>query len=381
MEVYLDNSATTRPYDEVSQAVYNTMTQNYANPSSLHRLGKYAEDIVTGARETISDTIGCSAKELYFTSGGTESDNLAILGYCLANQKSGKRVITQKTEHKAVLETFKTLENIGFDVQMLGVDKYGFINIEELKSVLNGDTILVSLMYANNETGALMPIDEVSRLVSNFKNCALHVDAVQAYGKCRLDVKKQGIDMLTLSAHKIHGPKGIGALYIKDRLKVTPLMTGGGQERQMRSGTENVPAIAGFEAAAKIRFKDFDQKCADTQKLKEHLKTLILENIQNVKINTPENSVCSVLNVSFAGVKSEVLLHVLESKGIYVSTGSACNSKKDKYSYVLKEMGLNGEFIDSAVRFSLGEFNTYEQIEYTVDVLKREVPVLRKIMR
>lgn len=380
MEIYLDNSATTKPYKEAADAVYNTMLNNYGNPSSLHRLGKNAEDLLEECRTVIANTISVTSDDIYFTSGGTEGDNIAILGYCRANKRRGNRIITQRTEHAAILETFKYLESEGFDVVYIGVDSNGFPNMDELRDAVSDDTILVSIMYVNNENGAIFPIDEISALKKH-SNFALHVDAVQAYGKIDINPKKSKIDMLTISSHKIHGPNGVGALYIKNSLKMQTSIFGGHQEKNIRSGTENLAGIAGFAAAAKIKFENKDADVKKMTQLKQRLLDGILKNIEDVRVNTPKQSVCSILNVSFGGIKSEVLLHVLESKSIYVSSGSACNSKKRHVSYVLKEMGLSDILADSAVRFSLSEFNTEEEIDKVCEVLKDEVPKLRKIMR
>lgn len=379
MEVYLDNSATTRPYDEVAQVVCDVMLNSYGNPSSLHRMGKKAEDIIQEAREIICSTVYGTPSELYFTSGGTESDNLAIIGYAMANRRRGNKIITQSTEHKAVLASFEYLSKNGFEVCILPVDENGIVDMDSFARELDDNTILVSIMAVNNETGAVMPIDKISSKI-NHDRCALHVDAVQAYGKIKLNVRKQNIDMLTISAHKIHGPNGIGAIYIRKGLKVEKRFFGGQQEMGMRSGTENPAAIAGFAKAAQMKFASLEQCASKVGGLKERLIRGALK-IEGARINSPEDSVYSVVNISFLGVRSEVLLHVLESKGIYVSTGSACNSKKDKYSYVLKEMGLPVAVIDSALRFSLSEFNTEEEIDYVCSVLSKEVPILQKIMK
>ena len=380
MEVYFDNSATTKPYVEVAQVVYDTMLGVYGNPSSLHSMGKDAEDMLNSAREFLARTVNCTPKELYFTSGGTESDNFAIIGYAMANKKRGNKIISQKTEHKAVLESLAYLEKNGFEIVLLDTDINGFINMSQLEAEINDNTLLVSIMYVNNETGALMPIEKISDLIKKV-GCVLHVDAVQAYGKIDINVKKQGIDMLSISAHKIHGPNGVGALYIKNGIRVNPVIYGGQQEGALRSGTENLAGIMGFKKAAEITFADINKKCENLLSLKNYFKQSLESGIPDVVINSPQDSVCNILNVSFTGVKSEVLLHVLESKGIYVSTGSACNSKKNKYSYVLKAMGLKDNIIDSAVRFSFSEFNTKDEIDYTVNILKKEVEILRKIMR
>ncbi len=379
MEVYLDNSATTKPYAEAVNVMCRVMNSNYANPSSLHRLGKFAEDSLNKSRETLAKSIGCSQNEFYFTSGGTESNNLAIIGYAMANKREGNRIITQPTEHAAVLEPFKYLESQGFEVCYVPVDSFGFPDIEALKNLINDETILMSFMYVNNENGAIFPIEKIAGLKKG--KAALHVDAVQGYGKLNINVKKQNIDMLSLSSHKIHGPNGIGGLYVKNSLKINPIVYGGSQEKALRSGTENIASASGFAKAAEIKISNLEEDAKKMESLKQHLKEKLCSKIENVIINSPENSVCSILNVSFPGVKSEVLLHVLESKGIYVSTGSACNSKKKKYSYVLKEMGLKDNVIDSAVRFSFSSFNTIEEIDYTAEVLIKEIPLLRKIMK
>ena len=380
MEVYLDNSATTKPYNAVTELMSDVMLNNYGNPSSLHKMGKKAEDLLTQSRITIAKSIGCQEGEVYFTSGGTESNNIAILGYAMANKREGMRIITQRTEHAAVLEPYKYLESVGFDVVYIGVDEWGFPNLTELKEASNPDTILLSFMYVNNENGAIFPIDKISSMCDH-KKCRLHVDAVQAYGKINVNVKSLLCDMLTISSHKIHGPNGIGALYVKQGVKINPIVFGGSQEKGLRSGTQNIASAAGFAKAAQIKLSNLAQDSKNIAVLKEHLKSGLCQRIENVRVNSPENSVCSILNVSFPGVKSEVLLHVLESNGIYVSTGSACNSRKKKYSYVLEEMGLKDNETDSAVRFSLSSFNTLEEIDYTLDVLEKEISILRKIMR
>ncbi|MBO5742854.1 MAG: cysteine desulfurase [Clostridia bacterium] len=379
MEVYLDNSATTKPYEEAVNVMCEVMSSNYANPSSLHRMGKFAEDSLNKSRETLAKSIGCSPNEFYFTSGGTESNNLAIIGYAMANKREGNRIITQPTEHAAVLEPFKYLESQGFEVCYVPVDSFGFPNINALKDLINDKTILLSFMYVNNENGAIFPIEEIASLKRG--KASLHVDAVQGYGKLSINVKKQNIDMLSLSSHKIHGPNGIGGLYVKNNLKINPIVYGGSQEKSLRSGTENIASASSFAKAAEIKISNLEEDAKKMESLKQHLKEKLCCGIENVIINSPENSVCSILNVSFPGVKSEVLLHVLESKGIYVSTGSACNSKKKKYSYVLKEMNLKDNIIDSAVRFSFSSFNTIEEIDYTAEVLIKEIPLLRKIMK
>ena len=378
MEVYLDNSATTQPYKEVAQVVFDTMMNTYGNPSSLHRMGKSAEDLMTKCREVISSTVYGTPDELYFTSGGTESDNMAIIGYAMANKRRGNRVITQVTEHKAVLESFAYLEKQGFDVQYIAVDESGLVDMDALRDAIDDNTILVSIMAVNNETGAIQPMDRISAMIDHTR-CAFHVDAVQAYGKLPINVRKSNIDMLTISAHKIHGPNGVGALYLRRGIRINPVVIGGQQEKSLRSGTENLAGIAGFAKAAEIRFAHMDETAVKIAELKSKL-SHGLSNIAGVVVNSAEDSLYSILNVSFTGVRSEVLLHILESKGIYVSSGSACNSKKGSASYVLSAMNLGRERVDGAIRFSLSEFNTEQEIEYVCQVAAKEVPLLAQIM-
>ncbi len=379
MEVYLDNSATTLPYPEVVAEMTDILNNNYANPSSLHSPGKKAEDAMSAARQTIADTLGCLPKEITFTSGGTESDNLAIIGAAMAYKKNGNKLITQKTEHMAVLESFRFLESQGFEVYYADVDENGVVSAEDIINHIDDKTILVSIMMVNNETGAIMPIEKISAAMDH-NRCLLHTDAVQAYGKIPLNPKKMGIDLMTVSAHKIHGPNGAGALYTRSGVRVLPLIHGGKQEGGLRSGTENLAGICGFAKAAEIRFRNMDKTAKHIASLRSYLKELIEKEIDDVVINSPDDGLYSILNVSFPGLKSEVLLHILESKGIYISTGSACNSKK-KLSYVLKAMGIKDNVTDAALRISFSEFNTIEDMDYVAQVLKKEVPILRKIMR
>lgn len=380
-EVYMDNAATTRPYDEVIRTVADAMTEYYGNPSSLHRLGKKAEDITEQARKTVALSIGAKADEIYFTSGGTESDNIGIIGSVMANRRRGNKIITTSIEHPAVSECFKYLESEGFNVVHIPVDSDGVTDLDKLFEELDGNTILFSGMLVNNEVGSVLPVDEIKKLIDEkAPGCVFMADGVQAYGKIDIDVKRQGIDILSISSHKIHGPNGVGALYVSKDTKIRPTVFGGGQELGIRSGTENVAGILGFETAIKKTFENYDSDKEKLRSLKANLTRGLLE-IDGAVINSPDNGVENILNVSFVGVKSEVLLHVLESKGIYVSSGSACSSHKKTASHVLTSMGLDAKRSDSAIRFSLSALNDDEEIEYTVSVLKKEVPILKKIMR
>lgn len=380
MEIYFDNSSTTAPYECVCEAVSGAMTEFYGNPSSLHRLGKKAEDFMEECRRTVAKSIGAAADEIIFTSGGTEGDNTAIIGCCTANRRRGNRIITSKAEHPAVLESFKYLEKNGFEAVYLNVDENGVVKLDELKNALTDGTLLVSIMHVNNETGTIQPVEEIASLAHG-AGAVFHTDAVQSYGKIGTNVKKIGADLLTLSAHKVHGPKGIGALYVKKGIRIAPLLNGGGQERGLRSSTENLPAIAGFAKAAEVIIGDLEKNIAATEMVKNHMAERIAAEIDGVVFNSPENGVCSVLNVSFTGVKSEVLLHVLEDKGVYVSSGSACSSHKKGKSHVLEAMGVGAKELDSAIRFSFSSENTLDEADYAVEILKEQVPVLRRIMR
>ncbi len=385
MECYLDNSATTRCTKGVAQVMTEVMCSAYGNPSSLHHKGVEAERYVREARETIAKTLKCAPKEIFFTSGGTESDNLAIRGAAYANARQGRHLITTSVEHPAVLNTMQYLEQQGYEVTYLPVDACGRVRLSDLEAAIRPDTILVSMMHTNNEIGALEPIEEAGALIKRVNpNTLFHVDAVQGYGKSRIYVKRMKIDMLSVSAHKIHGPKGIGFLYVGDRVKIRPIVFGGGQERGLRSGTENVPAIAGMARAAEEIYRNLDADLERMYALRARLEAGICQ-LENVKFNTlpGRESAPHVLSVSFAGVRSEVLLHALEDKEIYVSAGSACasNHPETSGSATLRAIGLEKELLNSTIRFSLSAFTTEEEIDHTVQALGELVPMLRRYTR
>lgn len=385
MECYLDNSATTRCTEGVAQVMTEVMCSAYGNPSSLHHKGVEAERYVREARETIAKTLKCAPKEIFFTSGGTESDNLAIRGAAYANARQGRHLITTSVEHPAVLNTMQYLEQQGYEVTYLPVDEYGRVHLSELEAAIRSDTILVSMMHTNNEIGALEPIEAAGELIKRVNpNTLFHVDAVQGYGKSRIYVKRMKIDMLSVSAHKIHGPKGTGFLYVGDKVKIRPVVFGGGQERGLRSGTENVPAIAGMARAAEEIYRNLDEDAERMYELRARLEEGIMR-LENVRFNTlpGRESAPHVLSVSFAGVRSEVLLHALEDKGIYVSAGSACasNHPETSGSATLRAIGLEKELLNSTIRFSLSPFTTEEEINYTVQALEELVPMLRRYTR
>ncbi|MCI9154825.1 MAG: cysteine desulfurase, partial [Ruminococcus sp.] len=381
---YLDNSATTRCYPEVGELVYKVMCRDYGNPSSMHRKGVEAEHYVKESKETLARLLKVNAKEIFFTSGGTESDNLALIGTARAARRSGNHLITSAIEHPAILNTMRHLEEEeGFRVTYLPVDANGQIKLNALREALCKETILVSVMYVNNEVGAVQPIEQAVRIVKSYNPGILfHTDAVQGFGKYRIYPKRLGVDLLSASGHKIHGPKGIGFIYINERVKITPIVYGGEQQKNIRSGTENVPGIAGIGLASKMIYQDLDMKVALMRELKEHFLEGIMK-IPNTTIHglTDENSAPHIISVGFAGVRSEVLLHALEEKGIYVSSGSACASNHPAVSGVLKGIGAAREYLDATLRFSMSEFTTKEEIDYTLETLYNCVPVLRKFTR
>ena len=374
MFVYLDNSATTRQYDRVTAYMKESMDDCYGNPSSLHSFGLDSEKKVRQARKNIAESLGCGEEEIVFTSGGTESDNTAIFGAARSKKRNGKKIITSKVEHPAVLEACKALENEGYTVEYIGVDSQCRLDMDQLQAAVDDETILISIMTVNNETGTVMPVDQIAQLK---KNALFHTDSVQAYGKMKL--KAGAADLMSLSAHKIHGPKGMGALYVRKGVRIPAYLVGGGQERHMRSGTENVPGILGFGLAARIASENLESRLDAMAEAKNYLLAGLQDQIEDLRINTPADSVPSVLNVSFLGTRGEVLLHTLEQDGIFVSTGSACSSNKKGRSHVLAAMGLSDKEIEGAVRFSFSEFNTVKEMDYVLEKTKNAVTRFRKL--
>ena len=383
MEAYLDNSATTRCSKAAADKRVLLLTEDFGNPSSLHRKGVIAEKYINEAKKKIARTLKCQEKEIVFTSGGTESNNLAIIGSAMANQRAGKHIITTQVEHASVANTMKFLEDNGFEITYLGVDHDGRISLEELKAAMRPDTILVSIMQVNNEIGAVMPVEEAGKLIKEINPGTLfHVDAIQSYGKLHISPKSMNCDLLSVSGHKIHGPKGSGFLYIKDKTKIKPIIYGGGQQKGMRSGTENVPAIAGLGVAAEEIYTDLDTKIEAMYKLKAHFINEVTR-IDGVTVNglTDKTSAPHIVSVSIQGVRAEVILHTLEDKNIYVSAGSACSSNKPAVSATLKAIGLPMELLDSTVRFSFCVDTTIEEIDYAIKVMQDVVPKLQKYTR
>lgn len=383
MEVYFDNSATTRCYDSVKEIVIRTMTEDFGNPSAMHLKGVEAEKYVKDSVAKLARILKVQEKEILFTSGGTESDNLALIGAAMANKRSGNHIITTAVEHPAVSQPALFLQEQGFEVTYLPVDSRGVVKLDALEAVLRPDTILVSVMYVNNEVGAVMPVEEIGRRIREKSPKALfHVDAIQAFGKYRIYPKKMGIDLLSVSSHKIHGPKGVGFLYINEKAKLQPQILGGGQQSGMRSGTDNVPGIAGLGVAAEEIYRDLDANMERMYSLKEHI-AKGLEKIPDIRINgmALREGAPQILSISVMGVRSEVLLHSLEERGIFVSAGSACSSHKRKPSSTLTAMGMAKDQIESTVRLSFSEENTAEEADYFLQVMGELVPVLRRYSR
>lgn len=384
MEVYLDNSATTMCYPEVGEMVYKVMCHDYGNPSSLYRKGVEAEHYIRDAKSVLAGLLKVNAKEIFFTSGGTESDNLALIGCARANRRRGNHLITSSVEHPAILNTMRYLEEEeGYRVTYLPVDESGKIRLDALREALCPETILVSVMYVNNELGTVQPVQQAVQIVKRYNQSILfHTDAVQGFGKYRIWPKRLGIDLLSASGHKIHGPKGVGFLYIDSRVKIKPILFGGGQQKDIRSGTENVPGIAGIGLAAQMIYQDLEMKTALMRELKDYFIDG-LGKIDDVVIHGAcgAESAPHIISAGIGGVRSEVLLHTLEDRGICVSSGSACASNHPAVSGVLKAIGTRREYLDATLRFSMSEFTTKEEIDYTLETLYNCIPMLRKFTR
>lgn len=374
-EVYLDNSATTMVSKTVADKIYDMLINNYGNPSSLHTKGLQAQHSVENARNIIANQLGATAKEIYFTSGGSEANNMAIIGTALAKKKTGNKIVTSAVEHSSIIESCKYLETLGFHVVYLPVDSFGAVSVEDLQQAIDDNTILVSLMYINNETGAIQPVDKVPRIIKrNNSPAVFHIDAVQAFGKIPVKVTKLKADMVSITAHKIHGPKGVGALYIKKGVRIIPRQFGGEQQGKIRPGTESSPLIVGFgQAVSEIDFENNDKIIKLNSYLREQL-----QGIDGVVINSHSNTLEYILNFSVTGIKSETMLHFLAEKGIYVSSGSAC--AKGKQSYVLGAMGLDKTVTDSAIRVSFSKYNTTDDVDILVNAIKQGVNTLVRIL-
>lgn len=380
MEAYFDNAATTRVAPEVQDIIKQVMDVDYGNPSSRHQKGVDAGQYIKEAQEIIAKTLKVDAKEILFTSGGTESNNLALIGAALANQRQGRHIISTRIEHASVYNPLLFLQEQGYEITFLPVDADGIVDMEALEQAIRTDTILVSTMLVNNEIGAIEPVEAIGKLVkSKNPNTLFHVDAIQAYGKMKISPKRCKIDMLSVSGHKIHGPKGVGFLYIRDKVKLKPIIYGGGQQHDLRSGTENVPGIAGLGQAAKLIYTNHTEKMEQLRQVKNTFIQGVeqLEGIQNHSGEAPH-----IASISFQGVqRGEVLLHALEARGVYCSSGSACSSNHPAISGTLKAIGLEEDLLTATLRFSFSVHSTVEEAEYAVQVIAEELPKIRAFVK
>lgn len=369
--IYLDNSATTPIKSEVLQEMMPYLTTEYGNASSLYSVGRSAKRAIEKSRNRVAELLNCNHNEIYFTGGGSESDNIALKGFAYANKEKGNHIITSKIEHPAILETCKTLERQGFEVSYINVNEDGIIDVEELRKSIKTNTILISVMTANNEVGTVQPIEEIAKIAHD-NNIVFHTDAVQAIGNVRIDVEKMKIDMLSLSSHKINGPKGVGALYIKNGIEVEKFINGGHQEKDRRAGTENVAGIVGIGKAAEIARKNMETHIRNLSKIRDYYIKKVQKEIPNIRINgSMENRLPGNANISFKGINASELIFKLDERGICVSSGSACSSGNTNPSHVLTAMNVPEVYLNSAIRTTFGDNNTFEQVDYVVKILKQ----------
>lgn len=379
-EIYFDNGATTCAFPEVQEIMSEVLLKDYGNPSSMHRKGLEAEGYLNQARDIIAKSLKVDPKEIFFTSGGTEANNLALIGAALAGRRKRRHIITSRIEHASVYNTLSFLEGEGFEVTYLPVNNQGIVDLDALKAALRPDTLLVSVMAVNNEIGAVEPMEEIGTIVKGHDpDILFHTDCIQAYGKQLVRPKKWKADMISVSGHKIHGPKGVGFLYIKNGTKIKPVVWGGNQQRGMRSGTENMPGIAGLGRAAELIYQDHQRKVDRISAVKEHFIERVLSELEDVSNNSGKAP--HIASITFLGVRSEVLLHALEDKEIYVSAGSACSSNKPEVSGTLRGIGLDKAHYESTLRFSFSVYNTIGEADICVDALKELLPVLRRFKR
>jgi cysteine desulfurase len=377
--IYLDHNATTPVHPEVLEAMLPYFKDKFGNPSSIHGFGREAKVALEEAREKVAQLLGVSSSEIFFTAGGTESDNLAVKGTAFANRNKGKHIITSRIEHHAILESCKFLEKEGFNVTYLPVDSKGVVYPEDLQKAVQNDIILVSIMYVNNEVGSIQPMEDISRIVKD-KGIYLHTDAVQALGKIPIDVRKLNVDMLSMSGHKIYGPKGVGAIYIRKGVRITPWSHGGHHERSRRAGTENIPGIVGFAKAVELTLRELDDQNRHLKNLTETFYRKLVETVPDVILNGDLNSrAVNTLNLSFKGVEGESIILSLDLKGVAVTSGSACTSGTLEPSHVLSAMGIAPEIAQGAIRFSFGRGNTMEDVEYVASILPEIVNRLRSM--
>lgn len=377
--IYLDHAATTYTSKEVLNEMLPFFTEHFGNPSSVHQFGREVKKSIDIARDRVAKAIGALPEEIYFTAGGSEADNLAIKGVAYANKSKGNHIITTKIEHPAVIETCEQLEKEGFEVTFLDVDHYGLVNPEDVRKAIKDNTILISVMYANNEIGTIQPISEIAK-IANEKKIYFHTDAVQAIGSIRINVKEQNIDMLSMAGHKFYGPKGVGALYVRKGVKLISIIHGGSQERKRRAGTENVPGIIGMGKAIELAYQKFDENNARITMLRDKLINEVMAKVPHTRLNGhPENRLPNNTSFCFEFIEGESLLLNLDLKGIAGSSGSACSSGSLEPSHVLLAIGLSHEIAHGSLRLSLGEVNTEEDIDYVVQVLPEIVDRLRQM--
>ena len=378
MDIYLDNSATTKLDKEVLKEMLPYLQENYGNPSSVYRIGRENKAIIEDARKQVAKVLNANTEEIYFTSGGSESDNMALKGVAFANQDKGRHIITSKIEHPAVLDTCKELERHGFEITYINVDKNGIVDLKQLETSIREDTILISIMFANNEIGTIEPIKNIGRIANQY-NILFHTDSVQAIGNIKIDVKELGIDLLSLSAHKFYGPKGIGALYVRDGINFRKYLNGGHQERNKRAGTENVAGIVGLGKAITLAYNNFEDKNKYLYNLRTYLINEIKNNIPDIRINGDiEKRLQGNINISVNGVEADNILTELDKRGIFISTGSACTTGSIESSHVLKAIGLSDTEAHSSIRISLGKYNTKDELKHFSKELKEIIENLRK---
>lgn len=378
MDIYLDNSATTKLDKEVLKEMLPYLQENYGNPSSAYRIGRENKAIIEDARRQVAKVLNANTEEIYFTSGGSESDNMALKGVAFANQDKGRHIITSKIEHPAVLDTCKELERHGFEITYINVDKNGIVDLKQLETSIREDTILISIMFANNEIGTIEPIKKIGRIAKQY-NVLFHTDSVQAIGNIKIDVKELGIDLLSLSAHKFYGPKGIGALYVRNGINFRKYLNGGHQERNKRAGTENVAGIVGLGKAITLAYNNFEDKNKYLYNLRTYLINEIKNNIPDIRINGDiEKRLQGNINISVNGVEADNILTELDKRGIFISTGSACTTGSIESSHVLKAIGLSDTEAHSSIRISLGKYNTKDELKHFSKELKEIIVNLRK---
>ncbi len=379
MEIYLDNAATTKMNDKVFEEMIPYLKDNYGNPSSAYKIGRDNKEIIENARKEVAEILNVSPSEIYFTSGGSEADNMALKGIALGNIDKGKHIITSKIEHPAVLDTCKELEREGFEISYIGVNENGIVDLTELENKIRKDTILISIMLANNEIGTIQPIKKISKIAKK-NNILFHTDSVQAVGNIKIDVQDMNIDALSLSAHKFYGPKGIGVLYLRDGIKFRKYLNGGHQERNRRAGTENVAGIVGLSKAMSLSYENLEENNKRIIELRNYFINEIKKNIKKIKINGDlENRLPGNINVSFEFVEADNILHELDKRGIYISTGSACTTGSIESSHVLRAIGLSDGMAHATIRISIGKYNTKEEIDYAIKCIVEIVNNLRKL--